>query len=106
MPADPPRHHRLAGAGRADHQRVVPARRGDLERAPRQRLPVHVGEVAVAARAGVRSGARRRASGAARNAAGSFSAATASASDRTAIQLAAPRPPRLPRGWLRAAAAR
>ena len=29
----PPRQHRLAGAGRPDHQQIVPARGGDFERA-------------------------------------------------------------------------
>ena len=48
IPADAPRHHRLAGPGRADHQHVVAAGRRDLERAPAERLPVDVGEVAVA----------------------------------------------------------
>ena len=54
-PGDAPRHHRLAGPRRPDHQHVVPAGGGDLERAARERLPVHVGEVAAAAR-GRRSG--------------------------------------------------
>ena len=56
MPATPPRHHRLAGAGRADHQHVVAAGRGDFERAPRERLTADVGEV----RRRRRRSARRR----------------------------------------------
>ena len=39
------REHGLAGAGRAGQQEAVPARRRDLERAPRLRLPLHVREV-------------------------------------------------------------
>ena len=42
---EPPRQHRLARAGRADHEQVVTARRGDLERPPRLRLAAHLGEV-------------------------------------------------------------
>ena len=41
----PPRQHRLADAGRADHEHVVPADRGELERAARERLAAHVGEI-------------------------------------------------------------
>jgi hypothetical protein len=44
---EPARHHGLARAGRADHQRVVPAGGGDLQRPSRERLPVDVREVAV-----------------------------------------------------------
>ena len=36
---EPAREHRLARAGRPDQQHVVAARRGDLQRAPRDRLP-------------------------------------------------------------------
>ena len=57
-PRQPARHHRLAGTGRADHQRVVAAGGRDLERPPRHRLAVHVGEVTVEA-----GGLRRRARG-------------------------------------------
>ena len=39
--------HRLAGAGRADHQQVVAARRGDLQRALRVGVPAHVAELEV-----------------------------------------------------------
>ena len=42
---EPPGEHRLAGAGRADHQEVVTAGRGDLERAPRLRLTADLGEI-------------------------------------------------------------
>ena len=45
----PPREHRLAGAGRPDHQQVVTAGRRDLERAPGERLAANVGEVGRAA---------------------------------------------------------
>jgi len=45
--------HRLPHPGRPDHQQVVPAGRGDLERAARVRLPADVGEVG-ARRAGRR----------------------------------------------------
>ena len=41
----PPREQRLAAAGRPDQQQVVRARGGDLERALRALLAVHVGEV-------------------------------------------------------------
>ena len=94
--ADPPRHHRLAGAGRTDHQHVVPAGGRNLQRAPRQRL----------ARARRRSRRRCAVAGGTvdggggptlRNASGSLSAATASASDRTRVQVAARRRPRLRR---------
>ena len=44
-PGQPPREHRLAGAGRADHEQVVAARRRDLERALGVRLAADVGEV-------------------------------------------------------------
>ena len=44
-PGHAPRHHRLSGAGRPHHQGVVPAGRRDLERAPRERLSVHVREI-------------------------------------------------------------
>ena len=40
-----PREHRLAHAGRADHEHVVPADGGELERAARERLAAHVGEI-------------------------------------------------------------
>ena len=43
------RGQRLAGAGRADHQQAVPARRGDLERVAQVRLAAQVGEVGAAA---------------------------------------------------------
>jgi hypothetical protein len=49
----PPRHHGLSGAGRTDQERVVAARRRDLQRPPGQQLTVHVREV--------RHGCRRRA---------------------------------------------
>ena len=78
-----PRHHGLAGARRADHQHVVAAGGGNLERPPRQRLPMDVGEVAVEAARLSAGAAGRIAAGDARNATGSFSAETASASDRT-----------------------
>ena len=41
----PPRQHGLAGAGRADHQQVVPAGGGDLERAPRDTLPAQIAQI-------------------------------------------------------------
>ena len=41
----PPRQHRLAGAGRPDHQQVVAAGGGDFERAARKRLAVKIGEI-------------------------------------------------------------
>ena len=44
-PEKPLGQHRLAGPGRADHEQVVPARGGDLERQPGQRLAADVGEV-------------------------------------------------------------
>ncbi len=59
---EPARHHRLAGARRAHHQQVVPARRGDLERPLRVRLAADVGEVRSIAPAWQRrAGARVRA---------------------------------------------
>ena len=39
--------HRLPGSGRPNHQQIVPARRGDLERPLRVRLPLHVAEIDV-----------------------------------------------------------
>lgn len=39
------REQRLARAGRSAHQQIVPARRGDLERALGRLLPLHLGEV-------------------------------------------------------------
>ena len=68
---DSPRHHRLARAGRADHQHVVAARGGDLERAARQRLAVDVREVAVERRVAAAEGGGMAAV-TARNAIGSF----------------------------------
>ncbi len=55
------REHRLADTGRPDHQQVVPARGGELERTPRERLAAHVGEIGRvgrprALRAGVATG--------------------------------------------------
>ena len=44
-PRQPPRQHRLARARRADHQQVVAAGGGDLERALGVLLPAHVGQV-------------------------------------------------------------
>ena len=44
-PRQPRGEHRLAGARRADEQQVVAARGGDLQRAPRDLLPAHVGQV-------------------------------------------------------------
>ena len=44
---DASRHHRFSRAGRAHHQRVMAARGGDLQRPPRQGLPVDVGEVTI-----------------------------------------------------------
>ena len=63
----PPRHHRLAGARRTDEQQVVSAGRGDLERAARQELAAHIGEIGRAAR---RCTQRRWATGRAARAAG------------------------------------
>ena len=37
--------HGFASAGRADHQQVMAAGRGDFQRAPRMQLAAHVGEV-------------------------------------------------------------
>ena len=50
IPARRLRHHRLAGARRADQQHVVAAGRGNFERAARERLAADVGEVAVGRR--------------------------------------------------------
>ena len=77
-----PRHHRLAGAGRADEQHVVPAGGRDLERAARERLALDVGEIDIVRRSGDRAAMAVPAPprGTAR---GSFNAAMASASDRT-----------------------
>ena len=44
-PRDAPRHHRLAGAGRADEEQIVAAGRRDLERPSRQKLTANVREV-------------------------------------------------------------
>ena len=44
-PGQAGREHRLAGAGRADHQQVVTAGSGDLEGLAGQRLALHVGQV-------------------------------------------------------------
>src|SRR4051794_24887073 len=44
---DAPRHHRLARAWRTDHQGVMPPGCGNLQRATRERLTVHVSEVAI-----------------------------------------------------------
>jgi hypothetical protein len=41
------RHHRLACARRADHQRIVSAGCRDLERPPTERLPVNVREITI-----------------------------------------------------------
>ncbi len=56
-PRQAPRQHRLARAGRPDHQQVVAAGGGDLERPPGQVLAVHVAEVGLV---GGRPAARRR----------------------------------------------
>ena len=40
-----PRHQRLAGAGRADHQNVVPARGSDFQRALGALLPLYMTEI-------------------------------------------------------------
>ena len=44
-PRQPPRKHRLAGAGRSCEQQVVPAGGGDLERAACALLAAHVGKI-------------------------------------------------------------
>ena len=68
QPRQPPREHRLAHARRADHEHVVAAHRGQLERAARERLAAHVGEIGpVGARR--RPGRRRHAAARARRAA-------------------------------------
>ena len=54
----PPRQHRLAGAGRAAEQQVVSAGRGDLERPAGEELAADVREITV-----TDPGARRRARG-------------------------------------------
>ena len=61
--SQPPRQHRLAGAGRARQQQVVAAGRRDFERAAREQLPAHVGKIAFACVRRCRGGAadRRRA---------------------------------------------
>ena len=58
---EPPREHRLARARRADHEQVVAARCGDLERPARARLAADVGEVGPRRRssAAERTGRRR-----------------------------------------------
>ena len=45
MPGQPRREHRLAAARRADHQQVVAAGGGDLQRPLRLLLALDVGEV-------------------------------------------------------------
>ena len=45
----PSRQHRLAGAGRTDHQQVVAAGGGHFQRASRERLTVKVGQIEWAA---------------------------------------------------------
>ena len=45
----PPRDHRLARAGRANHQQIVPARNGDLDRLPYAFLAPDVGKVVASA---------------------------------------------------------
>ena len=55
----PPRQHRLAGAGRADHQQVVAARRGDLEGALGVLLTADVGQIRSVGPRLVRIGDRR-----------------------------------------------
>ena len=45
----PPGEHRLAGAGRADHQDVVPAGGGDGQRPLGELLAADVGEIHVVA---------------------------------------------------------
>ena len=45
QPGDRPGEERLAGARRPEQQQRVTAGEGDLERAPRDRLPAHVDEV-------------------------------------------------------------
>jgi hypothetical protein len=44
-PRQPPGEHGLSCARRAHHQQVVPPCRGDLEGAPRSRLPAHVAQI-------------------------------------------------------------
>jgi hypothetical protein len=44
-PGQPPREHRLAGSGRADEQRAMSARGGDLEPALGELLAAHLREV-------------------------------------------------------------
>ena len=55
----PPREHRLARAGRADEQHVVPARGGDLKRPFDVLLPHDVGEVGTGAAVRLRRRPRR-----------------------------------------------
>ena len=97
------RQHRLARAGRPDEQQVVAAGGGDLERAPRERLAAHVGEVGVACSAA----ARGRGSGGATRPRRRVAAAraTASASVRDRHDVAGRRPPPPRRRWPPAAAA-
>ena len=45
QPREAPGKHRLAGAGRADHEQVMPARGGDLQRPSPDRLAAHVPQV-------------------------------------------------------------
>ena len=59
-PRQPPRHHRLSPAGRADQQQVVTAGSGDFERPLRQRLTAHVGEIGSSVEPGCRATASRR----------------------------------------------
>ena len=53
-PGQARREHRLAGAGRSEHQEVVVARRGQLQRAPRRELAAHVAQVLDGGDAGLR----------------------------------------------------
>jgi hypothetical protein len=54
------RQHRLAGAGRSDHQQIVTAGGGNLDRPLRRLLPLDVGEVRIARVVGTQRRFRRR----------------------------------------------
>ena len=76
--------HRLAGAGRAEHQQIVPAGRGDRDRPLGHLLAADVGEVDVVVRQAART-TRRAAAASARSRAAPVKKPTACARLATAI---------------------